>query len=358
MRVQFEHLDNKLPRVWKHILFWVIYVLFFGLLWGSFDDAYGREISAQLLMLPPKLVATYVTLYVLLPKFLLKEQYLGFFIYLALLLLLSGFFHWVMAIYLEQPIFHPNDYWGTIWYPAKILKNMTGIYPVVAIAVVVKLMKIWYKDQRATQQLAKEKLEAELKFLKAQIHPHFLFNTLNNLYALTLKKSNNAPEVVLKLSDLLNYMLYECNAPKVPIGKEIELVKNYISLERIRYDNRLEISLNITGELESKEIAPMLILPFVENSFKHGVSGEIDQAWVSIDISLKDSLMTLKVENSKSTNGAKDEHDYKEGIGLKNVKRRLDLLYPNRYEFKTFDTEDAYMVVLKLSLDESLSAVA
>ena len=217
------------------------------------------------------------------------------------------------------------------------------------IAALIKFFKHWYQQQKATQQLAQDKLQAELKFLKAQIHPHFLFNTLNNLYALTLKKSSNSPEVVLKLSELLNYMLYECNVPLAPLRKEIDLIKNYISLERLRYGKRLDISLNIGGDIHGKMIAPLLLLPFVENSFKHGVSGLTSKAWVSMDIQVKGNQLVMKVDNSKS-NGKGEDLDYKEGIGLTNVKRRLELLYEGRYDLKILDTDDSYLVVLRLTL--------
>lgn len=341
---------SRIPRITKHVLFWLLFVAFYSILYGSFQDDYLRQFQIQLLYLPEKMIATYLTIYFLLPKFLLKEKYFSFFFWLILLLLAAGMLHWLVAYYLEQPLFYPNDYWGSLWYPNKMLKSATYIYPVVVLATLIKFFKHWYKHQATTQKLAQEKLQAELKFLRAQVHPHFLFNTLNNLYALTLKKSDSAPEIVLKLSDLLNYMLYECNTDRVPLQKEIMLLENYISLEKLRYGDHLDISFNVTGETDGKEIAPMLILPFVENSFKHGVSGETDQAWVGISISLKETLLTLKVENSKSSEITKDEQQYKEGIGLTNVKRRLDLIYSGDYDLKIMDDDDSYLVVLKLEL--------
>ncbi|MEL7004947.1 MAG: histidine kinase [Bacteroidota bacterium] len=352
MQEGLTHIYHKTPRVAKHIIFWFVFVSFYGLLWGSFKEDYGVQFIFQLLFLPEKLIAVYITIYVLLPKFLLKEKYTAFIGWLILLLLVIGFIHWVTAIYIERPILYPNEDWGPILYPAKILKSATYIYPVVVLATLIKFFKHWYKGQQVSQKLVEDKLKAELKFLKAQIHPHFLFNTLNNLYALALKKSDTAPEVVLKLSDLLNYMLYECNTDYVPLKKEIELIDNYIALEKLRYGDRLDISINVRGDIEGKKIAPMFIVPFVENSFKHGVSEETEDAWISIDLEVKDYALTLKVDNSISKILAKDEHDYKEGIGLKNVKRRLELLYPGRCELKTMDTEESYLVILKLDLNE------
>ncbi len=296
--------------------------------------------------------AVYFTIYFLMPKFLFKERYAAFFV--AIVVVIFGFstLIWIDYIFIQQPLFWPeSDYQPSLINIGKILKNTTKIYPVLVLAIVIKWFKYWYKEQRANQQLASEKLQAELRFLKAQVHPHFLFNTLNNLYALTLKQSKDAPEVVLKLSDLLNYMLYECNADTVPLSKEIKLVKDYISLEKIRYGQRLNISFSVRGELDSKMLAPMLILPFVENCFKHGVSEELHESWVNIDLELKQGILTLKVENSKSKNGTGEDHfEYKEGIGLNNVKRRLELLYGETHELDLHDESDSFLVVLKIKI--------
>ena len=350
MQLDIERYSERVPRLGQHIIFWLIYVIFFALLHGSFNEKYGTEFAVQFVLLPIKMAAAYLTIYYLMPRYLLKGYYASFFLLLAMLLIFAGFLHWGTGLYLIGPIFYPEENWnGPLFYPAKILKYATYVYPVVVIAALIKFFKHWYQQQKATQQLAQDKLQAELKFLKAQIHPHFLFNTLNNLYALTLKKSSNSPEVVLKLSELLNYMLYECNVPLVPLRKEIDLIKNYISLERLRYGKRLDISLNIGGDIHGKMIAPLLLLPFVENSFKHGVSGLISKAWVSMDIQVKGNQLVMKVDNSKS-NGKGEDLDYKEGIGLTNVKRRLELLYEGRYDLKILDTDDSYLVVLRLTL--------
>lgn len=342
-------LYNRVPRWGKHLLFWFSFISFFAILWGSFSEDYLKEYQSQLITLPPKLLASYVAIYVLIPKYLLKNKFIPLVSWTIAILLLAGALNWWIAVFIENPWLYPEQDFGPFWNPGKILKSATYIYPVVVLCSLIKLSKLWYKNQQVAQRLQQEKLRAELKFLKAQVHPHFLFNTLNNLYALTLKKSDNAPDIVLKLSDLLNYMLYECNTDKVPLKKELELVENYVELEKIRYGDRLDVSLTINAE-NNQQIAPMLILPFIENCFKHGVSSETENAWVSIDIQVKNDLLTLKVDNSKSSEAAKDEQNYREGIGLTNVKRRLELLYEGGFDLKTLDIEDSYLVVLKLEL--------
>lgn len=220
----------------------------------------------------------------------------------------------------------------------EILKLILGIYPIVGLAAFIKVGQHWLERDRASQRLEKEKIEAELNFLKAQIHPHFLFNTLNNLYALTLKKSDKASEVVLKLSHLLSYLLYEGNEPQVPLDKELEVIRTYVALEKIRYGDRLDISYTIKGSAAVKEVPPMLLLPFVENTFKHGASQQLEQVWVQIEVMIQEDVLKLRVLNSKSTVLKTQENKVEpQGIGLKNVQRRLALLYGNSY---TLDIHD------------------
>jgi LytS/YehU family sensor histidine kinase len=233
------------------------------------------------------------------------------------------------------------------------------MYLVVFLAIAIKLLKQWYVIQQANHLLENARLEAELKLkeaelilLKAQIHPHFLFNTLNNLYGLTLEKSEEAPEVVLKISALLDYLLYKCNSPKVALTQEIEYIHNYLALEKLRYSENLKVNFTVKGKVKHKLIAPMLILPFVENSFKHGVSHELESTGIHISLQVEANRMQLSVINSKALITAKDTQSYTSGIGLQNVKKRLDLLYTDRYRLKITDKETQYHIQLELQLEE------
>ena len=351
-KIRLEDILFRPPRILWHLVFWVVFISFFALVYGSFEEDYGRQYlilaSDALIQIP----AVYFTIYFLMPRYLLKEKYIEFLVYLVLVILTFSALVWYNYVFVQHPIFWADsDYEPSLFNYGKMLKNTTKIYPVLVLAIVIKWFKYWYIEQKANQLLVEEKLKAELNFLKAQVHPHFLFNTLNNLYALTLKQSKDAPEVVLKLSDLLNYMLYECTADEVPIEKEIKLLKDYIALEKIRYGKRLNIAFNVLGQSAGKSVAPLMLLPFVENSFKHGVSEEMHEAWVSIDLELKDESLTLKVENSKSKDEEKeDQFNYKQGIGLKNVQRRLELLYPEKHMLEMHDSVDSYLIVLSIDL--------
>ncbi|HSF44542.1 MAG TPA: histidine kinase, partial [Chitinophagaceae bacterium] len=180
------------------------------------------------------------------------------------------------------------------------------------------------------------------------VHPHFLFNTLNNIYSFSLERSPKTPQLILKLSSILSYMLYDCRASLVPLDKEIEIMKNYIDLEKERYGNRIEISQQITGDINSRKIAPLLMMPFLENAFKHGTSEDLEKPWLSIDIEVRQNTLWCKIVNSKSDfpkQGTK-------GIGIENVKKRLALLYPGTHELVMQDEGDFYAVALSLKLDD------
>lgn len=336
-------------RLFTHCLFWSSYVIFYSTLWGSYHDDYGKQFSMQVINLPVRMLLTYFTMYFLLPKFLFPGKWVSFVLTLLLSALVAGIMQRFVTFYIEYPLYYPEYLNTNVFYPYKILKGLVGIYPVVFLAMAIKLLKYWYINQKDKQTLVNEKLESELKFLKTQIHPHFLFNTLNNLYALTLKKSDKAPATVLKLSDLINYMLYECNADTVPLDKEIDFVKNYIEIEKMRHGENLDVQVNIMGKTKPVNIAPMIILPFLENSFKHGVNEELESSKVLVELEITDNSLILKVENSKSDTQNLIQNGSGTGIGLKNVKRRLDLLYPEMYELNITDEDDLHRVMLKIT---------
>lgn len=333
-------------RFLQHALFWIAHIVFYGALYGSFDDSYKQTFLEELMYLPVRMVFTYFTLYYLLPRFLLTGKYAAFFTWFLLSSLIAGIAQRYIAFNYDYPLYYPEALADPFFYFPKIVKMFVGIYPVAFFAVAIKLLKYWYANQQAQQILTKEKLQAELKFLKTQIHPHFLFNTLNNVYALTLKKSDRAPDMVLKLSELINYMLYECTGDEVPLNKEIKFIRNYIDIEKMRYGDLLDIDLRVSGDTGNRKIAPLVILPFVENCFKHGASENLRQSWVKITVDAGDDHLIIKVENSKSPDNGRSGT---EGIGIQNVKRRLDLLYPARHELKIINGEETYLVILSIN---------
>jgi len=266
--------------------------------------------------------------------------------FFTLLLRLDSYFVIVPTLYSDA--FIKKYYTIGFFRISYLISHFVSIYMVVVGAAFIKLLIQWYNSSQQNQLLARENLETELKFLKSQIHPHFLFNTLNNLYALTLKKSDKAPETVLKLSELLDFMLYDCNASKISLDKEIRLVNSYIDLEKLRYNDDISIKFETTGETSKMEIAPLLILPIVENCFKHGISEQTNKSWIKISLKVQNNTLVLVAENTISIGSQEDNHGYKEGIGIENVKRRLQLLYPDKHELEIIKEDNIYFVKLEL----------
>jgi sensor histidine kinase YesM len=213
------------------------------------------------------------------------------------------------------------------------------------------IMNEWIKGQRDTSELKNKTLQSELNFLKSQINPHFLFNTLNNLYALTLKKSDLAPEIVLKLSEMMRYMLYECNERRVPLQKEINYVKNYLELEKLRQGKKFDIQFKLKGNVEDQKIAPLMFIPFLENSFKHGVNNQLTDGFVEIQLDIEKDNVRVDIENSKAPTLPSPSGRKSGGIGLVNVRRRLDLLYPDNYILDIENNPNTYKITLELNLD-------
>jgi LytS/YehU family sensor histidine kinase len=292
--------------------------------------------------MPYQMVSVYLVLYLFFPKLLIPKKYLWFAVVALVSLVLITLLHYFINM-LIFPEMRNEGFVLRFWFSSLIITGYTT-----ALALGIKLLKYWNYRERYIQELSNARLEAELKFLKAQIHPHFLFNTMNNLYTLSLKQSKKVPEIIEKLSDLLRYMAYEVSHPRVALADEIEQLKNYMALEKLRYGDKLELSFTVNGKIDEVKIAPLLLLPFVENSFKHGVSGKLGSSWITISLLIDQDRLHFKVENSQPT-GINDEAGYTKGIGLKNVKRRLELIYKDQYDLRIVN-EDTHLVVLKIKL--------
>jgi sensor histidine kinase YesM len=343
-------------RVLLHLLFWCSFFVYEWFVWEMVDGEFRQRLVISLIEFPAKLAAAYFTLYVLIDKLLMRKKYGLFLISLLVSMAVFGIVSRMLSYYITYPLYYPDGLDIPLLFLPKILIAIFGIYSVVAIVASFHLIRLWYRHYQAAQELLftaqkleRENLEAELKLLKSQINPHFLFNTLNNLYTLTLNSSEKAPETVQKLSQIMSYMLYDSNQVRVPLSKEIEYIENYVALEKIRYAERLDVELHVYNDVSGITVAPLLILPFVENCFKHGVSRHIHHSWIRIYIALREEVLTIKVGNSKPRDG-NQETGHVSGIGLKNIQRRLELLYKDNYTLKFFDEEEEFLVVLKIAL--------
>ncbi|WP_219009256.1 sensor histidine kinase [Aquimarina litoralis] len=220
--------------------------------------------------------------------------------------------------------------------------NRAAIIPIIFVFV-----RFYNREQKRTLTLEREQFKSELTQLRNQIHPHFLFNTLNNLYSLIIKKSDAAEDALIRLSGLMRYMLYEANVPKVSLSKEIEYLRNYIDLEKLRLNNTNTIHFT-TSMNKDNEIAPFILMPFVENAFKHGISND-KKSSIEISVKADKDVLTMSVYNTKKINAHKDQGE-KIGVGMVNVKKRLELLYKDNYELHKEETDSYYKVILKLNL--------
>jgi LytS/YehU family sensor histidine kinase len=325
-----------------HLLFWVLVVTYFA--WG-----FGLDINPKasfinaLFFLPGHLIMVYAMLYFLIPRFLLKRRFWQFFLGFFVLILICVLY----TILAQLSVSNTRNFQGAT---LTVGRNILPFIHIAAIAASIKLLKHWYFQRKETLEAEQKRTVAELKLLKAQLHPHFLFNTLNNLYSHTLEFSPKSPEIVLKLSGLLRFMIYESNTPKIPLANEIELLQNYISLEQLRYGERLEMSVVINGDIEQYQIAPLLLLPFLENAFKHGTSRQLDQCWISFNLSVENSEMNFKLVNSIDPQIKYGDMKLG-GLGLQNVIRRLELLYKDNFQMETQRMEEVFVVNLKLTLE-------
>lgn len=340
-------------RLLTHVLFWLGYLFVYTGVHAEGEDGLLSYFWIELQGMPAAMLVTYVNVYVLFPRFFVSQKYVAYAASAVLLLFIASLMNRVLIERIIEPNFFPDTtYYEPIFVWYLLFKGMLWfLAPVLLFTLLIKAIGHWVDQERVYQETLSEKLAAELNLLKAQVHPHFLFNTLNNLYALTLQSAPAAPQVVLKLSELMSYMLYESQTEIISLEKEIGHIQNYIALEKLRYGDRLDVSVTASGETKGKTIAPLLLIPFVENAFKHGVSDETDHVWVTIDLKVKDGWLGVKVENSHT--GAENRESANAisgGIGLGNVKRRLALLYPDSHKLVLAKEAEYFSVDLKIRL--------
>ena len=366
--------DHRSVRFRRHLLFWTAWCIYVAVtyliptnwipawnLHGPMPhiEKYGvalaflRILSAAILLTLVHMVLVYGILYFILPRYLSKNK--NWIVTTCLLLLLIclvafiNYFNFVLNFYISTRMGYfstmPDMAFTIRAWGRQILFN----YPtIVGFALAIKLLKNWYLKQKEAAQVAREKINAELQLLKAQVHPHFLFNTLNNIYSFIINNSPRATEAIKKLSTLLRNIIYECNQPLVKLDKELKMIKDYIDLEKIRYGESFNMSLQIQGNPLNKTISPLLLIPFLENSFKHGASQMLTHPWVNLDVVIEDDNLYFNLSNSKPT--LRGEKTITKGLGLSNVKKRLAILYPATHSLNITDDVMSFSVSLKVPL--------
>jgi sensor histidine kinase YesM len=344
-----------MKRIGLHLAFWSVYfvqdvlLIFFVNLTRLPKPApidFAFAVANCLVMLLPKLLFTYFILSVVLKQVTSRSDYKRGILYVVLALLFTIFLYRALVVYVANPfIYHWSD-GHTIFYPLGLLVALMDIGFVSGAAIVIKQVRLQAAAREREKNLMQEKLKSELKFLRNQTNPHFLFNTLNSIYALARKKSDQTPEVVLKLSKLLRFMLYESAKPLIKIGDEVKMLDDYIELEKLRYNSRLIVNFYREIDNSNEEISPLLLLPFVENAFKHGPGESHFDSSIHIELILQNGRLTFTIENTKekaASNGVN------ENIGLTNVKRQLELLYPG-YSMQVNNEDALFSVSLFLNL--------
>ena len=295
-------------------------------------------------------------MYFVIPRFVVKGKYMATALLVPLLFLATGAFSAAISVYgINQLrsflIGIPCPMAGNTFFMS-LMGGLRGGITIGGVAAAIKLMKYWYVKQARNLELQKENIASQLQLLKAQVHPHFLFNTLNNVYAHAQVGSSSAPTLIAGLSDMLRYMLYECDTPLVPLDKELKMVQDYVLLERVRYGNKLDVNIQVTGNTKDARIAPLLLLPFIENCFKHGASQMIEQPWVSLQITIEGDWMRMKLLNGKAP-GVKVSPEG--GIGIANVVKRLEYMYPERHQLVINNEEEVFIVNLRIQLDRKVA---
>jgi sensor histidine kinase YesM len=357
-------------RLQRHLLFWFSWWLFCTFLY-SFTHVPKIPVSyltrvqhtgiEAFFYLFAHVFLAYTLMYVVVPKYLVKKRYVQSLIITVFLVFMTALISVVIGTYILMPLLaarvsehiQTTSVTGSLYFAKALMAGLRGSITIGGFAAAIKLMKHLYLKDQKNLELQKQNINSQLQLLKAQVHPHFLFNTLNNIYSHTQVASPEAPRMVAGLSDLLRYMLYECNQQLVPLKKEFKMLKDYILLEQLRYNHQLDLSVSIPEDDENLLIAPLLLLPFVENCFKHGTSQVLEHPWVSLTISLQNSELKMKLVNGTAIERKKSLY----GIGIKNVRQRLELLYPEKHQLKISETEDAFIVSLTIQLEGDRVAI-
>jgi len=346
---------QKKNRVLSHVLFWIA-VLLISVNISKYRDGrdftYGFAMMGNGLYLIPQLIASYLLSYWLVPQFFFRKKHMlalsGFIAGSYLICVLARF----LIVRVAEPLagLKKNPFETN----AEILTDLPklfyvyffSIFSLAFVFMFIKLLKDQLEVQKRALTLEKQKAEAELKLLKTQLNPHFLFNTLNNIYALSLGNAPQTSDAIARLSEILDYILYQCNSIYVPVSGEIVLLKNYISLEKLRYDERLAVDFQVDQQYDI-EIAPLILLSIVENAFKHGAGNNIGSPVVNIELCAETAHFNFKVTNtfqSRPETGSVDR------IGLPNLKQQLDLIYPGKHSLQIGQNESLFTVELHIDL--------
>jgi len=344
-------------RISLHFLFWIVYVPLNAVLncilgRQTLEEGFQDALIGEMFSLPVKLMLTYFVFYYVIPLYLDRSKIWKLVGLLIFAFAVATIIYRLEMAFIFYPIFRPGEYYNLL-NPKGLLLTEFDLFITLAAAVTIKMIRVHYKSLEFEQELMREKLQSELSFLRAQTNPHFLFNTLNNLYVLARKKSDKTPDAIMMLSKIMRFVLYECRAPRIAVSDEAKVIQDYIELEKLRYNKRLTIDYQEDMDNPLTPIAPLLLLPFVENSFKHGAGSTTGDVQILIKITLRENQLSYTVQNTLDTEPDFNANGNNSGIGLRNVQRQLDLLYPDQHQLKTVRDNGLFTVDLKIDLSAS-----
>ncbi|HET6996336.1 MAG TPA: histidine kinase [Chitinophagaceae bacterium] len=329
-----------------HVVFWVLVFLCWFYL--RYQDYATKSIAFAITFIKVADLAliVYIVNYRLIPRLLYKKKYAGFIASVVAIIAASGFIKMILMgeVTGQNVLSGPFSNLKTKFY-----ENVISDFFLVTSGAAFKLIFDYIEMQQRLVEMAKEKAEAELSFLKSQINPHFLFNSLNAVYFLIQKENTEARQALHKFSDMLRYQLYEVKGTRIPIEKELSYLKDYVDLQKLRKDENYSVDFHCSPEVKEFSIEPLLLIPFVENAFKHLSHKTTGGNFVRLDITRSNGEFKFHIENSKEAERTTELHG---GIGLNNVKRRLELLYPGKHDLNIDSKEDIYMVDLKLKIEQ------
>ena len=336
-------------RLLQHSLFWILSLYIFLRIIVQQEAIYAIDIIYAGLFHLCLLLIVYLNLYLLIPRFLQQGQFLLYSISLLGLIIFSiPLNHWLVDS-LGSLLF--EGYYFISEFSALEIGQFSIVY--LGLSSLLKWSKAWFilhEKNQQIQQLEQEKLDMQLQALKAQINPHFLFNSINSIYALALDKDQRTPELVLGLSNCLRYMLYECQAAQVPLEKELNYISEYIALQQMRLDKPEQVQFEIEGTIDSQMIAPLLLIPILENGFKHGLKGRLQERYFHIHIHIEQKHLKCNAMNNKALENSPLQTKTDSGLGLSNLKQQLNLLYPQKHHLEIKETNSTFSVLLQLEL--------
>ncbi|RPH33839.1 MAG: histidine kinase [Bacteroidales bacterium] len=336
-------------RVLLHVIYWAFALLFTTLLYGFWIDNTLIILYQNLLVLPIDMSGTYFSLYFLIPKLLIRKRYIWFLTVFIATALAAAVAERLVNYYYIYPLLYPQfDPSNSPIFTTRFFNMSIGVIMIIVTATSIKILKHWYLEQQRIVQLEVQNQASELALLRSQINPHFLFNTLNNIHTLITKDTDKASDALLRLSEIMRYMLYEANCNKVTLAREIEYLKSYIELQKIRLLKDTLVELKVTGNHFEHSIPPMLLISFVENAFKHGDKRNLSIPFTFNLISEEKTIVFKSINPIKKTPDT--TYDGDGGIGLKNVQRRLDLVFKDKYSLTTDISDGSYNVQLTLML--------